>query len=87
MNYELVIEKRARKFIASQELKQRERIFKAIKLLPLSGDIKQLKGRDGFFRLRIGSIRIIYTLKPKTNEITIVLITDAGNRGQIYNDI
>ena len=87
MKYEIQIEKRAKKFIASQDPKQRERIIKAISLLPVSGDIKPLKGSDNFFRLRVGSIRILYTLKPKTNEITIVLVTDAGNRGQIYNGV
>ena len=50
MKYEIQIEKRAKKFIASQDPKQRERIIKAISLLPVSGDIKPLKGSDNFFQ-------------------------------------
>ena len=43
---------------------------------------KQMKGHPGFFRLRVGDYRIIYTVD---NGQLIVRVVDAGNRGQIYN--
>ena len=41
-----------------------------------------MKGHPGFFRLRVGDYRIIYTVD---NGLLIVRVVDAGNRGQIYN--
>ena len=41
-----------------------------------------MKGYPGFFRLRVGDYRIIYTVD---NGQLIVRVVDAGNRGQIYN--
>lgn len=45
-------------------------------------DIKLLKSHKGFFRMRINSYRIIFTVK--NGEIIIVEVIDAGNRGDIY---
>lgn len=84
MTYRISIEKRAMKFIQAQPKNQRVRIFKAINKLPLQGKIKIMENMDGFYRLRVGDYRILYTLIPEKNEITLVLVTDAGNRGDIY---
>jgi mRNA interferase RelE/StbE len=47
-------------------------------------DIKKLKGQwDGYFRLRVGQIRVIFTVID--SEIEILLIQDIGFRGGIYN--
>ncbi len=81
MKYNIVIEKRARKFIEKQPPNQQKRILRAISHLPELGDIKQLKGRTDFFRLRVGDYRIIYRVD---NDVLTVVVTDAGNRGQIY---
>ena len=81
MNYKIIIEKRARKFIEKQPLNQQKRILKGISLLPNEGDIKPLKGIEGFFRLRVGDYRIIYRVE---NDVLTVIVTDAGNRGQVY---
>ena len=61
---------------------QETRVLKAIAKLPDEGDRKQMKGHPGFFRLRVGDYRIIYTVD---NGQLIVRVVDAGNRGQIYN--
>lgn len=84
MSYEIRIEKAAAKFIQKLPAQDKERILKAIHKLPDEGDIKQLKGQRsiGFFRLRVGSYRIIYTVDHGK---LIVCVVDAGNRGQIYN--
>ncbi len=42
-------------------------------------DIKPLKGRDGYLRLRIGRYRAIYTI---TMELVVVRV---GPRGDVYH--
>ena len=81
MPYEIKIDKPALKFIKKQPSHMQERIFKAIKMLP-DGDVKALKGASGYYRLRVGSYRIIYTID---NGQCVVCVVAAGNRGQIYN--
>ena len=80
MNYQIVIEKRAQKFIRKQPKPQQERLLRAIAQLP-AGDTKALKGNEGLFRLRVGTFRIICTVD---NNVLVVTVIDAGNRGQIY---
>ena len=84
MNYRIVIEKAAEKFIVKLPRPDKERVLKAISRLPEQGDIKQLKGQKsrGMFRLRVGDYRIIYTVDDGQ---LVVCIVDAGNRGQIYS--
>jgi len=81
MKYKIVFEKPAVKFILSQPKNQQERLLKAINLLPESGDIKQLKGYNSLFRLRVGDYRVIYSVE---NNILTVKILNIGNRGDIY---
>ena len=81
MKYRILIEKNAVKVIKKQPANQQKRILQAINNLPEKGDIKQLKGYNEYFRLRVGDYRIIYTVK---HDILTVTVTDAGNRGQIY---
>ena len=81
MNYTILYEKPALKFIKKQPKEQQRRILEAIHGLPDSGDIKQLRGHAGLLRLRVGSYRIIYSVD---NGRLIVRIIDAGNRGQVY---
>ena len=51
-------------------------------MLPEGEDIKKLKWHDNLLRLRVGDYRIIYTVDH--GEL-IVMVIDAGNRGEIYN--
>lgn len=80
MNYKIKIRPKALKFIEKQDKIQRIRIYKAIYNLP-NGDVKKLAGCKNEYRLRVGEYRIIYELNQ--NEF-IILVTRAGNRGQIY---
>ena len=82
MKYKIQIEKPAAKFIRKLPVPEIERVLRAINKLPEDGDIKQLKGQksNGFFRLRVGNYRIIYTVEHGD---LIVCVVDAGNRGQI----
>ena len=82
MKYQIKIEKDAQKFLKKLPHPDETRVLKAIAKLPDEGDRKQLIGHPGFFRLRVGNYRIIYTVD---NGQLIVRVVDAGNRGQIYN--
>ena len=81
MKYKIEFDKKAIKFISKQPKPQRERIFKAISMLSLSGDIKVMQGHSGYFRLRVGDYRVIYTVD---DNVLIVRIIEVGNRGDIY---
>ena len=85
MTYKISIEKPASKFIQAQPKNQRVRLIKAIQRLPLVGDIKTVEGHPGFYRLRVGNYRVVYTIVPETQEVSLVQVTNAGNRGDIYN--
>lgn len=80
MTYKIIIKKRARKFIEKQTPKIRNNILKAIYVLP-DGDIKAMQGNNDLYRLRIGDIRVIYSID---NSIVTIIVTDADNRGDIY---
>ena len=69
------------KFIEKQPPELREKILKGIYNLP-NGDVKALRKYKMLYRLRIGNVRVIYTID---NQTVIIKVIDAGNRGQIYN--
>ena len=79
--YKIIIKKPAKKFIDKLPKNEKIRIIKAIEKLPDGVDIKKLKGHDNVYRLRIGDYRILYTVDK--GEYTVIVI-NAGNRGQIY---
>lgn len=79
--YKIIIKKKAKKFIDKLPKNERLRIAKAIEALPNGEDIKKLKGYTDLLRLRVGDYRIIYTVNH--GELVVIVI-DAGNRGQIY---
>lgn len=80
--YQIVLKKRAKKFIDKLPRPEQIRIVRAIEKLPEGEDIKKLKGHDGLLRLRVGDYRIIYTVD---NGELVILVIDIGNRGEIYN--
>lgn len=80
--YQIIIQKRAKKFIDRLPLNEKKRIVAAIERLPEGQDIKPLKGYQGLFRLRVGDYRIIYTVDHGQ---LIVYVVDANSRGQVYH--
>lgn len=80
--YRIVIKKKAKKFIDKLPQNEKIRVVKAIQMLPNGEDIKRLKGHSNLLRLRVGDYRIIYTVD---NGELVVIVIDAGNRGEIYN--
>lgn len=83
MSYQIQIEKPAQKFIHRLPKDDKERVLREIYRLPDEGDIRPIRGKKGkgFFRLRVGNYRIIYSVNHSE---LVVLVVDADNRGQIY---
>lgn len=82
--YQIIIRKKAKKFIDKLPKNEKIRIVSAIMQLPNGEDIKKLKGHSDLLRLRVGSYRIIYTID---NGQCIIIVIDAGNRGEIYGSV
>ncbi len=80
--YQIIVKKKAKKFIDKLPQNERIRVVSAIMRLPDGEDIKKLKGHNDLFRLRVGNYRIIYTVDSGK---CIVFVIDAGNRGEIYH--
>lgn len=55
--------------------------LKGLLSLPPKGDIKTLKGYTDLYRLRIGSLRVIFNIDHQEK---VVYIEALGNRGDIY---
>lgn len=81
MKYQIILLKRAKKFIDHLPMNEKRRIVAAIERLPEGTDIKAMKGHSDLFRLRVGDYRILYTVD---NGQLVVYVIDAGNRGEIY---
>ncbi len=79
--YQIIIKKKAKKFIDKLPINERKRIVSAIEQLPNGEDIKKLKGHDDLLRLRVGSYRIVYSVDHGK---LIVYVIDVDNRGDIY---
>ena len=81
LRYNIDIRKKALKYISKQPKNQQKLIFDAIDKLPDAGDIASVQGRAGYFRLRVGDHRIIYTVN---HGHLLIIVVDANTRGQIY---
>jgi len=88
--YSLKISKKALKFLQSRSASDRKIIKQKLNLLrenPNSHellDVKKLKHKGEYYRLRIGKMRIVYQI---LNEKLIILVISAGNRGDIYKNL
>ena len=80
MKYKIVFQKAAEKFLKKQDRKTQERLMSAISQLPKGTDIKRLQGYD-LYRMRIGSIRVLYSID---DIIKIISIENIDNRGDVY---
>lgn len=78
--YKIIFEKAALKFLRKQDRRTQERIIKAIQYLPNGVDIKRLQGHD-LYRMRIGNVRILYSIEEV---LKIINIENIDNRGDVY---
>lgn len=79
--YQIIIKKKAKKFIDKLPMNEKKRVVSAIEQLPNGEDIKKMQGYDELLRLRVGEYRIIYTVD---NGKLVVCVVDAGSHGDIY---
>jgi len=70
--------KQAEKFLDSQDNKQYARIKTAVAKLP-KGDVIKMQGTKDKYRLRVGSIRVIFT-----RTLNDIYVEEIDSRGQIY---
>ncbi|HIY03234.1 MAG TPA: type II toxin-antitoxin system RelE/ParE family toxin [Candidatus Blautia faecipullorum] len=80
MKYQIIIEKKAEKFIRKQGKKTQERLIKAICRLPDGTDIKKLRGQE-MYRMRVGNYRVLYTVD---DGIKVITVENIDNRGDVY---
>ncbi|EOS38253.1 type II toxin-antitoxin system RelE/ParE family toxin [Lachnospiraceae bacterium] len=80
MKYKIIIQKAAEKFLKKQPRKNQERLLIAIYKLPEGTDIKKLQGHN-IYRMRVGNMRILYTVDEI---IKIISVEEIDNRGDIY---
>lgn len=70
--------KKAVKYINSADKPIKGRLKEAIEKIPL-GDIKKLQGVDNGYRLRVGDLRVLFSI-----EDDIIYIDNILPRGQVY---
>ena len=75
---EIEYSKQAERYLEKQNERQSARIKAAISNLPV-GDVRKLKGIEYGYRLRIGSVRILF--ERNGGKVYIVKI---DNRGDVY---
>ena len=80
MMYKIVFQKAALKFLKKQDKKTQERLLKAINQLPSGTDIKKLQGLE-MYRMRVGDMRVLYTID---DIVMIISIENIDNRGDVY---
>jgi mRNA interferase RelE/StbE len=71
--YDVSLSKKAFKFLAKQESAVQQRIAQAIeglRVVPPEGDVQPMKGMAGFFRLRVGSYRILFQVNHSDGSST-----------------
>ncbi|MCI5494406.1 MAG: type II toxin-antitoxin system RelE/ParE family toxin [Lachnospiraceae bacterium] len=70
--------KKAVKYINSCSKETKVRLKEAIEKIPF-GDIKKLKGHENDYRLRVGDLRVLFSM-----EDDIIIIDNILPRGQAY---
>ncbi len=74
----IVYEKEAAKHISKMDKPSKQRIKTAIEKLP-SGDVIKLQGLTDDYRLRVGDLRVLFSVYDET-----IIIKDVLPRGQAY---
>lgn len=78
--YQVIVSKRAYKFLGKLNRKLRQRIIEEISSLEnfpffiKALDIAKLKGRKGYYRLRTGKIRTIFKIDKEAKKIFVLKI-------------
>lgn len=78
---QIVYKKQAVKYINACDVNIKQRLKKSIESIP-EGDIVKLQGYESDYRLRVGSLRVLFSIFDDTITINAIL-----PRGQVYKRI
>jgi mRNA interferase RelE/StbE len=84
MAYEIQINREAAKYLKKLDQATRNRIklaLEGLKQNPPLGDIVPFKEMPGYYRLRVGSYRALFTVNHSDR---IIFIRTIGSRGNVY---
>ena len=87
MAHRIEVTPRARKDLRALPKREGQRIAEQIDTLkndPRPTGCKKLKGREDFYRIRVGDYRVVYQIE---DEILLILIVRVGDRKEIYEII
>lgn len=74
----IAYKKKAVKYIDSCDRNTKRRLKEGIEKLPL-GDVSKIQGLEYGYRLRVGDLRVLFTIKND-----IITINEIRPRGQVY---
>lgn len=80
-NVKIEYSKKAVKYINSVTTQTKNRLKESIEKLP-SGDVMKLRGMQKEYRLRVGDLRVLFTMDEK-----VITINNILPRGQAYKRI
>ena len=87
MAYRIEVTPRARKDLRTLSMRVRQIMadqIDALKNDPRPQGCKKLKGREDFYRIRVGDYRVVYQIEDK---VLLILIVRIGDRKEIYEII
>ena len=77
---EIVLKKRAQKYLDSVDASTRQKLYRALKQLSrLEGDIKRLSGTKNRYRFKIQHYRIVFEWEKGSIIITVIEINTRTN--------
>lgn len=85
--YRIEVTPRAQKDLRALPVRERKRVadqIDALKTDPRPTGCKKLKGREDFYRVRVGDYRVVYQIE---DEVLLILIVRVGDRKEIYEII
>jgi mRNA interferase RelE/StbE len=83
-HYLVEVRPAARKALESITTRDRDRISRAVESLaenPHPHGSKKLRGGEGFWRIRVGDYRVIYTV---IQDRLVVVVVTIGHRREVY---
>jgi mRNA interferase RelE/StbE len=85
--YQIEVTPRAQKDLKALPTRERQGIAEqidALKTDPRPTGCKKLKGREDFYRVRVGDYRMVYQIE---DDVLMILIVRVGDRKEIYEII
>lgn len=78
-DWRIVLDRDAAKALRRLGRRDRERLAAAMAKLPQQGDIRELLGSAGLYRLRVGTWRVIFRVGAEDDLVQVVAIRPRGS--------